>query len=235
MKKINLFTVPYAFGGANIYRGFEKHLESHINIISLNYPGHEARISEKLLLSIQEMAEDVYKQIYDNLECEYSLLGYSMGGYICYELYQIIKKNNKKLPKYMFIFASNEPEYNQKYKNGNDFNLTQVREVLIEFGGTSNEIINNDDFIELIAPIVRNDITALGTYVPTSYIEGKIGCSVTVVRGSQEENIEDCQIKWNNYFYNECEYIVVNGKHFFMFEEDGNRFNEFAEIINKRI
>ena len=119
----------------------------------MNYPGHESRYSERLLSSIQQIAEDAYNQICDKLDNDYSLLGYSMGGYICYELYHVIKRNNKRLPKNIFVFATNEPGYKQEYKNGDEMDLAQIRETLNEYGATSEEVLNNDAMIDIIAPL----------------------------------------------------------------------------------
>lgn len=234
MKKISLFALPYAYGGANIYRNLNKYLYDYMEVIPLNYPGHESRFKEKLLSSIQDIAEDAYKQICNNIHGDYSLLGYSMGGYICYELYQIIKKNNKKLPLNLFILATNEPGYKYEHKNGEKMSLEMVKETLLKLGGTNEEILDNGDLIEVIAPIVRMDTYAIENYVPTNNITGKISCPVTIIRGADEDH-ENCYVEWNKYFVNECEYIVVDGDHFFMFEDDGKRIEEFAEIINKRI
>lgn len=234
MKKVNLYAFSYAFGGGNIYWETEMFLDNNINMIPLDYPGHESRYSEELLSSIQDMAEEAYNQICNKLNEEYSLLGYSMGGYVCYELYHIIKRNNKKLPTNIFLFATNEPEYKYKYMSGESMSLTQVKEILEEMGATSKEILNNDEVIEMVAPIVRKDISAIENYIPTSYMVGKIECPVTIVRGSKEKN-ENCQTEWNKYFESECEYIVIDGEHFFMFEDDGNHLKECVDIINKKI
>ena len=235
MNKKMLFAFPYAFGGASIYYKLQDYLHKDINIVSVNYPGHESRYSERLLSSIQQIAEDAYNQICDKLDNDYSLLGYSMGGYICYELYHVIKRNNKRLPKNIFVFATNEPGYKQEYKNGDEMDLAQIRETLNEYGATSEEVLNNDAMIDIIAPIVRKDTSAIENYIPTGHELGKIKCPVTIIRGSNEENTENCQDEWNKYFDSECEYIEVDGGHFFMFENDGNRFEEFAQIINARI
>jgi medium-chain acyl-[acyl-carrier-protein] hydrolase len=234
MKNVNLYAFPYAFGGANIYRELEKYMDKYINIKSLNYPGHELRITEKFSNSIQEMAKDAYDKICEELDNNYCLLGYSMGGLVCYELYQIIKKNNKKLPMHMFIFASDAPDFKQDYEDEENMSLDQVRDILRDMDGTPDEILNNDELIEMITPIIRSDISNIKNYVPTNHTIEKVGCQVTVIRGI-EEDAGTCHSDWNKYFANECEYLTVEGGHFFMFQNDYERTYEYANIINQRI
>lgn len=102
---ITLFAFPYAFGGANIYTKIEKYLDKEIKLLPINYPGHESEWMRNPCNTIQGIAEDVYRKISENLDEDYALLGYSMGGIVCYELYQLLHKNNKN---YQNTFFSSE-------------------------------------------------------------------------------------------------------------------------------
>ncbi|MFF2291041.1 thioesterase II family protein [Peribacillus butanolivorans] len=234
MNKIKVFAFPYAFGGSNIYQELGKQLDRSIQMKPLDYAGHGARMFEGFSNSIQEMAQDAYARISNELNDDYCLLGYSMGGYVCYELYQIIKKNNKRLPLHMFMFASKAPDFKKEDENGECMSLEQVRNKLREINGTPEEILNNDELIEMIAPVIRSDISNISNYIPTNYTIGKIDCQTTVIRGLKERD-ENCHAEWSKYFNNDFEYLTVNGGHFFMFENDFKRTTEFAEIINERV
>lgn len=98
MKKIKIFAFPYAIGGASAYKDLSNKLsEKGYELCAVNYSGHETRFDEKLIDSIQDIAQDMYNQISKYLDDDYCLLGYSMGGTVCYELFQIIKKNRRKI------------------------------------------------------------------------------------------------------------------------------------------
>lgn len=231
---MKLFAFPYAFGGANIYLELAKHLDQRIQMIPLDYPGHGARMFENFSNSIQEMAQEAYERINDELYEEYSLLGYSMGGYVCYELYQLLKRNNKRLPSHMFIFASKAPDFQKEEDYVEDMSLEQIREKLRKINGTPEEILHNDDLMELIAPIIRSDLSIINNYIPTPYTMGKIDCQTTIIRGREEQDSNTCA-EWSKYFLRNFEYLTVAGGHFFMFEDDHKRTLEFAEMINRRM
>lgn len=235
MKNVKLYAFPYAFGGASAYKKLSIMLDEHINLISLNYAGHEERISETLLPSIHDMALDIYKIIKHELDNEYSLLGYSMGCLVCYELYHILIKNKKKLPIKIFLFASDSPDFKRKTKYRNNMNIEDVRKLLIEYGNTPDEILQNDELLELIAPIVINDIYAIDHYVPTDSMVNKIECPVILGRGDLEKNIESCKSDWDKFFREESEYIIFKGNHFFMFEESCTQLRKVAETIEEKL
>lgn len=231
---MNLFAFPYAFGGANIYKQIEKFLDNNINLIAVNYPGHETEYNRQPCKSIQDIANDIYNRIKDKLDEEYMFLGYSMGGLISYELYQIIRKNNKKLPRHIFLFASNEPNYPHEKKDYENFDINQIKEELIELNGTNNEVISNDEIIEFLSPIIKSDLIAISNYEPTIEVNSKVKSPVTIVRGENEQDIIDCEQGWNKYLSNECEYIMVKGDHFFLFNEEINLIQQYVDIINER-
>ncbi|OSX93766.1 thioesterase II family protein [Bacillus mycoides] len=232
---ITLFAFPYAFGGANIYTKIEKYLDKEIKLLPINYPGHESEWMRNPCNTIQGIAEDVYRKISENLDEDYALLGYSMGGIVCYELYQLLHKNNKKLPKYIFLFGANEPDFKQEQQDYENFTTEQIRDKLIKLDGTSIEVLYNDELMEFLKPIITSDLTALANYEPTSCSNVKLVCPVVVVRGSEEEDTENCEIGWNKYIENSCEYLVVEGNHFFLFDKDEKKVASYVSIINSRI
>lgn len=218
MKNIRIFAFPYAMGGASAYYPLKNKFEnSGYQICALNYPGHESRFSEEIRYSMQEIAQDMYDQISEYLDEEYCLLGYSMGGTVCYELYQCIKRNHRKSPLHVFLIAADSPDAEPDFINCENMTVQRVRDIFAEMGGTPNEILESDDMLELLLPIVKGDLCASEKYIPT--LEYKIDCAVTLVRGTEEDNT-CCRQGWNQYLINPCNYHEVEGGHFFMFDDD---------------
>lgn len=218
MKKIKIFAFPYAMGSANAYCSLKNKFENtSYEICALNYPGHERRFSEDVLYSMQEIAQDMYDQISEYLNDEYSLLGYSMGGVICYELYQLIKKNHRKLPLHVFLIAADHPDAEPYFTDCENMTLQRVRDIFIQMGGTPPQILDSEDMLELMLPIVKGDLCASEKYIPSH--DYKIDCGVTLIRGTGEDNTL-CRQSWNQYLVNPCDYHEVEGGHFFMFEDD---------------
>ena len=228
---IRLFAIPYAFGGANIYYDLEKEIDENIELIPVEYSGHAGRFSEPLIYNIQEIATDAYTQIADKIRGEYAILGYSMGGIVAYELFRIIKEKGKPLPKCIMAFGSTEPDFKHKGGNFEEYDVNQIRDLLIEFGGTPPELLEDEQMLEVISTIVISDSIALRDYVPSPCEEYAISVPLTVLRGDKEEKLENCECSWRRYCTSDFTYCIVPGEHFFMFEKDGARTAEFARMI----
>lgn len=227
-----VFALPYAFGSASAYRQFKKYLDKNIYFRSIEYPGHSSRFSEPLCTSIRQMAVDAYDQISDVIkECsQYMIIGYSMGSLVGFELYQYIMQSHKKPPSCLIVFASPAPDRIFNYKRYEDYGVNEIREELREKEGTPDEILNNQEMLELFMPIIKSDLIALRDYHPDDKL-CKIQCKTVVVRGTEEEN-KYCSEEWSRFCDSECDFYLMKGGHFFMFENESEA-KKCAELINK--
>lgn len=232
---MRLFAIPYAFGNSNIYYELSKTISSEIELVPVEYSGHAQRYKEPLYHTMQEIVDDVYHQILPLLCDDYALLGYSMGGTVCYELFQILVKNGHPLPKCIMAFGSTEPDFKHKNDKFESYNLEQVRNLLIEMDGTDLEVLNYDEVLEFVKPAIISDSVALRDYIPTSAQKGALTVPLYVVRGEDEENLENCEKSWRGFCNSSFSYQLTPGKHFFMFENDGARTSEFARMIEEMI
>lgn len=231
---MRLFAIPYAFGNSTIFYPLEKNLNVDIEFLPVDYSGHFMRHSEPLYSDINDIAFDIYGQISNKLCQDYVLFGYSMGGLVAYELFNIIKSYGHPLPNRILIFATNEPEFNYSKLDFESFDLNQIRNILIDFSGTSQEVLENDDIIKELSPIVKSDCIALRDYIPD--ITKNITVPVTVLRGENEqENLDNCRKGWERFCSAGLDYEIVAGGHFFMFEENGKRMAEYAKKIESII
>ena len=76
---IRLFCFPYAGGGALTFRGWDKHLGENIDIIPIQLPGHESRIGEPCLTSIDVLVDDLIKHLEPLFRGRFLLFGHSLA------------------------------------------------------------------------------------------------------------------------------------------------------------
>lgn len=226
-----VFALPYAFGSASVYRGFKEYLNRDIDFFPLEYAGHSSRFNEPLYTSIQEMAIDAYNWIRDKASRydSYMIMGYSMGSLVGFELYRYLVKNNQKPPECFLAFASAAPDRVYKYKSYEEYGINEIREELCEQHGTPKEILDNPEMLELFMPIIKSDLIALRDYCPGD-LSDKIRCRTVIVRGTEEES-DGCNENWNRFCENESELFLMEGGHFFMFENE-DVTKKCAELVN---
>lgn len=231
-EKTKLFALPYAFGSAYIYNDLKDIDTDKYEVIPLEYPGHGSRFGEELLEDIHDIAYDVYRQMRNYVrksDGNYAIMGYSMGGIIAFELYKLIKEHKLQEPKAFFAFASSAPSRKYSVEEYEKYDLYDVKEYLKKMNGTSKEVLENEELLELFQPIVVGDLVALRDY-NDNYSDIKIECPLIVVRGSEE--IDSTTYNWDDFSNGDSYYYQVEGEHFFMFENEKNLI-DCKEIIEK--
>lgn len=205
-----------------------KKLSGDVRAVNLEYPGHGARFAEALSGSIEELAGDAYRQMCKNrqfLAGDYSMVGYSMGSIICHEVLQIIRRNRDRLPRSVFFMACDAPGTEPAFKGCLSFSADDVKRILQEEGGTPGEVLACPEFIEMLKDTVRYDYSALEMYRPAPSQGGGRDFGETdfyVIRGDQETCDETALRGWDSFYGKEMVYLTMPGKHFFLFEDDGN-------------
>lgn len=223
---MKIFSVPYAIGDSRTYIETKRRVEPLAKFISFDYPGHGFRINEPLLRTIEELADDVYRNIMkEGIDEDYCLLGYSMGVLVCREVYFKLAENKCRLPKMLFLCACPSPGY--KYKNNDIYNCSrdEVIEILRDYGGTSEVALQSDELMDLVIPMARADLGAIEQYVAKIDFKKIESKGIIVYSNKEKENIKN----WDTVFESECDYYHIDGNHFFINEQ----IEAVSDIINK--
>src|ERR1043166_562335 len=84
--KLRLFCLPYAGGGASMYRAWRPVFPSSIEICPVFLPGREKRIHEPHIRDCNLLLENLMKALVQFTDEPYALFGHSMGAFLAYEL-----------------------------------------------------------------------------------------------------------------------------------------------------
>jgi medium-chain acyl-[acyl-carrier-protein] hydrolase len=145
---------------------------------------------------------------------------------ISYEVYKLLKENNLCLPKKMFLFSSPAPDFIRDHKFYENFSIKEIKEELASLGGTPKEILENDELMDFLFPIIKNDLIALRDYFKAPIGKNVIDCIITIVT-------EDLPyaVSWKEFTKKTCDFITVDGSHFFLFDEPNPE--KYINVLNK--
>jgi surfactin synthase thioesterase subunit len=228
MNKINLFCLPFAGGSKYSYRDFEENTVPFLNIFPLEYPGRGARNGEFLLKVIDLLVDDVYKQIKETLiEADYAIYGHSMGGLIGWLLARKIIDEGHKPPLHLFISGASSPcSVSRRNIKMHSFEKVELVKELERLKGSSDEILKNLEFLEYYEPILRADFEAVETY---EYKESNpIEVPFTVITGTEEDFEQDDVVSWQKESTYEVDFKLMNGHHFFIFNQPISMIDIFS-------
>lgn len=211
-----LFCLPFAGGSAYSYREFQRYADDSLHIAALDLPGRGRRFCEPLLMNLHDMADDMFGQIRCRLnDGAYAVYGHSMGAWIAYLLVKRIIREGCPPPRRLFVSGRPCPSVRGKEKNWHLLPRLDFLEILKRFGGTSSEVIENKELMELFEPVLRADFQALGAY---THEKGEpLDIPITVMWGSDENVTRADALRWQEETRKGFAFMEFSGGHFFIF------------------
>lgn len=231
MKKVNLFCLPFAGGSRYSYRDYQQKAPSFLNLLPLEYPGRGSRMGEELLTDMEVLIEDLYQQVKPHLdERPYAIYGHSLGGLITHLLTRKILSEGHPAPLHIFVTGTTGPSApSRKEKKRHLLPKKEFIEEIRRLDGSPEEILQNEDLLEYIEPILRADFHLNETYAYEN--KGPLDLPFTVITGTEEDmTMEDIKL-WQLESSRPIDFRRMKGKHFFIFEHA----REIMDIIARKI
>ncbi len=211
-----LFCLPFAGGSSYSYREFQRHADDGVSIEALDLPGRGRRFPEPLLTSLHDMADDVFEQIQGRLNGAYAIYGHSMGACIGYLLVKRIIRERYPLPLHLFVSGREGPSVQCKENDRHLLPSAEFKEVLKKFEGTTRDVLENQELMELFEPVLRADFQALETY---AYEKSEpFDVPITVMWGKEENLKRTDAFRWQDETTKKISFRDFNGGHFFIFQ-----------------
>ena len=224
MTKLKLFFFPYAGGSARIYKAWQKYFPPEIEIVPIEAPGRGRRFGEKPCEAIEDTVTDAFNQIRDQInDGHYAFFGHSMGAVISHELTYRIIEAGLPAPLHLVFSGRGAPQIPDA-KDEERIHLLpdeEFKQKLIDYGGTPEEVMTNEELMKIFLPILRADFKACDTYVRKD-CDYKFDFGITVLYGL-EENLTDEQVRgWQEFTNLPIKIHGFPGGHFFLHQQTIN-------------
>ncbi|MBA4537129.1 thioesterase [Bacillus aquiflavi] len=232
MQKVRLFCLPYAGGSSFIFSRWKTYLHPAIEIIPLELAGRGRRINEPLISNFEEMVNDIFKTIKNDLsDLPYIILGHSMGGLLAYELAYRILQSNSKMP-ILIILSGIEPPKLRKRKVISTLPDEEFVKEVLSIGGTPKNIFANKEASDIFISILRADFKLVESYVAQDY--KPLDVDLMIFNGERDYSTTFPRVKeWKKYTNKSCQMINFEGGHFFIHDHKKEVINAINLYIEK--
>lgn len=213
--RCRLFCLPYAGGGASMFRTWPAHLPPDVELWLVQPPGREERFREPRFTRVAPLVDALAPLVAAHLDKPFAVFGYSMGGLIGFELIRALRRMGARLPARLFVTARQAPHLVDTrpslYKLPDD----QLFEELDKrYGGIPSEALKNPEIRSVFVPLLRADIEMIETY---EYVaEPPLECPISVFGGQADRITRDELAAWQDMTSLTADVRLFDGGHFFI-------------------
>lgn len=213
---LRMFCFPYAGGSATrVYGDWHRDLPAAVEVVPMEVPGRGARILETPVPTIAGLVADALPRMLPRLDRPFVLFGHSLGAMVAYELAGLLVERYDLAPALLCVSGLSAPGTPRKPDLDHLLPDPAFRARLRQLGGTPPEILDDDDLMEVLLPVLRADFGAADRWTPPG--SGPLPCPLLAFGGAEDPEAPPTTLAgWRRRTADRFEFRVFPGDHFFV-------------------
>jgi medium-chain acyl-[acyl-carrier-protein] hydrolase len=233
--RVRMFCFPYAGGGASVYRGWGSSLPGEVEVCPVQIPGRESRLREQPFTRLEPMIQALVEGLQPYMDLPFLFFGHSMGAAIGYELSRELRRRGRTLPLHLFVSGRRAPHLTAREEPIHALPEPEFIEKLRELNGTPEEVLQHQELMQLLIPLLRADFGVNEEYAYTPEEPLEVGISAFGGLGDADVTREDV-MAWQEHTKGRFRARMLPGDHFFINSQKAVVLEavtrDLAEILN---
>ena len=226
--RVRLICFPHAGGTPTFYQSWSKRLPDWIEVISVHYPGREARIDEPLICEMAPLVAQVRDALIPVVDMPFAMFGHSLGAALAHEVARQLECLHR-VPLRLFVSGRRAPQF-ERITNRYLYDDDKLWRDVCKLGGTPEQLHNDLALRALVLPVLRNDYRLSETYVPTHVTP--LHCPITAFVGSQDGEVApEHAAGWSAFSAEGFELHVMSGGHFYLVRQWADLLRRIVERL----
>jgi medium-chain acyl-[acyl-carrier-protein] hydrolase len=212
--RLRLFCFPNAGAGASVFRGWQDLLPL-VQVCPVQLPGRETRLAEAAFTRIEPLVQALTEGLRPELGEPFAFLGHSMGGLLAFELAHQLRQAGAAGPLHLVVAGRPAPHMPRKLPQMHDLPDDEFRKELRELGGTPPAVLEHEELMQLLLPVLRADFTVCETYRCPA--RPPLACPLSAFGGREDDTVpEEDLAGWRQYTTGPFALHILPGDHFFL-------------------
>jgi len=228
--RVRLYTLPYAGGGASVFRRWARHLPYWVELRPIRLPGRLGRYKEEPLTDCDtaaRMLADVLSAEAATDSLPYALFGHSMGAMLSYRVTRLLHQDGGPLPALLALAAWPVHGVELAVMPDPADSDDRFAATLQSIGGLPPEALRDSTLRAMILPVTRADFRLCRTY--RYRLEAPLPVPLAVYGGHGDEVAPPGSLtSWRDQTVNFLGFRWFPGNHFFLREHEADLASSVA-------
>ena len=195
----------------------------------MQLPGREQRLREPLFTQLNPLIDTLVEALLPYLDLPFAFFGHSLGAIICFELARQLRRQKYLTPLHLFVSGRRAPQI-PDLQPIHQLPKALFIEQLRRYNGTPEAVLQNNELMELLLPILRADLAINETYRYQS--EAPLDCSLSAFGGLQDRKVSCYELElWREHTNSSFSLDMFSGDHFFLKTE----LNSLLQLISSHL
>lgn len=213
--RLRLICFPYAGGGGSIFRRWLEELPPTIDVLAIQPPGRESRLSETPITHLRDIAYMSYLALLPYLDLPLVLFGHSMGALLSFEVARYLCASRVPDPLALIVSGRSAPHIPEDDLLVDQLSDRQLVEELRRLNGTPEVVLQDNELLQLLLPSLRADFKICESY---RHIHGTpLTCPIIAMGGVQDFKVNQESLgSWQTHTRGRFVVRMLPGDHFFL-------------------
>ncbi len=230
--KLRLFCFPYAGSGAAVFRTWPAGLPETLEVCAIQYPGRENRLDEPACCDLKALVASLAAALPPYLDRPFAFFGHSMGALVGFELARALRRSGPG-PVHLFASAAGAPQ-TPELQPLNALSDDSFLKRLCALNGIPKEVLQNEELMQLMLPVLRADFTLYETYFYRN--AAPLACPISVFGGLQDGKVGCDRLEaWRGQTSERFCLQMFPGDHFFLRSAQPLLLESIAEALQPHL
>ncbi|MFG2877350.1 thioesterase II family protein [Streptomyces sp. NPDC048337] len=212
--RLRLVCFPHAGGAAGFYRDWPALMPAGVELVAVQYPGRQDRLTEPRIESMEEMTAGITGALLPVLDTPVAFFGHSMGSAIAYETALRLERRHGVVPVRLFVSGRGAPHAEpagETHLGTDDHLVASVRAL----GDLDAGIYDEPELRDLLLPTLRSDYKLIETHSPDRPVP--VSAPVSALGGDDDPGCApDELLSWKEVTTARYDRRVFPGDHFYL-------------------
>jgi len=216
LAQLRLFCFPHAGGDSSVFAGWQRHLPTSVEVVSIHLPGREDRFREPAFRCLRPLLAVLVEVLRPCLDLPFAFFGHSLGAWIAFHLARRLRCEGLRQPVHVFVAACRAPQLPSRYPPIHALpQAAFLWELQRRYSALPREILNDPEMLQLFLQVLQADFSLFETIEYRH--EATLDCGISAYSGADDYAISESEIlAWRAQTRDRFASDVFPGGHFFV-------------------